>query len=54
MMEQDDEGTEEYSQLQPEMMMLYKDRLDWKDVKPIYNSAEENAVCRIATTEECN
>ena len=34
-------------------VLLYKDRPEWKDVVPIHNSAEENAVLRIATTEEC-
>ncbi|KAL3097600.1 hypothetical protein niasHT_023400 [Heterodera trifolii] len=32
--------------------LLYRDRPEWRDVTPIYNSAEENAVVRIATSEE--
>ncbi|KAI3420965.1 hypothetical protein GPALN_014592 [Globodera pallida] len=34
--------------------LFYKDRPEWADMKPIYNSAEENAVVRIATSDEFN
>ncbi len=33
---------------------LYKDRAEWSDVKPVYNSEREDGVVKIAATEECN
>lgn len=32
---------------------LYKDRPEWSDIKPIYHAPHEEAVIRIAMTEEC-
>lgn len=31
----------------------FKDRDEWKDVQPIYNSADEDAVVRIAHSDTC-
>jgi hypothetical protein len=33
--------------------LLYNDRPEWKDVQPIYTTEEEEAVVRIAVTDEC-
>jgi hypothetical protein len=40
-------------QKQQQALTLYKDKPEWADIKPIYNSKEENAAVRIATSEEC-
>lgn len=36
-----------------ESTALFRDRAEWKDVKPIYSSEDEEAVIRIAAAEEC-
>lgn len=33
-------------------LLLYRDRVEWRDVTPIYNSDAEEAVVHIAATEE--
>ncbi|KAI1704429.1 protein prenyltransferase alpha subunit repeat domain-containing protein [Ditylenchus destructor] len=37
---------------EPEPIPLYRDQPEWKDVQPIYNSERENAVIKIAASEE--
>jgi hypothetical protein len=32
---------------------MYKDRNDWKDITPVYNSADEDAVVKIAHSDNC-
>jgi len=32
---------------------LYRDRPEWADIKPIYNSEREEGAVKIAATEEC-
>lgn len=35
------------------LVALYRDRSEWKDVQPIYNSEVEEGVIKISTSEEC-
>jgi len=33
--------------------MLYVERKEWKDIKPIYNTTNEDCAVKISTSEEC-